>query len=208
MSKYYDNRRCHPLVLYQENEYQVLRNKHGIIHVERKHTVKVAKSFTDKAFVWWRNLTQLDGYWSAYIFSGSRAKKLAVNRKYAEKGETWIERWKMLLAGGLWTVKCDDWDGQGTPCPIQRNKADGIPGCPVEFFFMGYGGGYPPKRELPGVCDGPLNTTFSVNVCLPSGRDKHGFSMAHLHEVRREIWARKIAEDETVRRKISEKETK
>lgn len=187
MSRYYDSRQCHPLILYQEGEYQVHRDKHGIVRIKRKRIVEAGNGFTSETFVWWHNLTRLNGYWSVYLFSGSRTEKLAVNRKYAKRGKVWIERWKMLLAGELWTARCDDWDGQDTACPLQRDGTDGAPSCPIRFFFMGYSGGR--LRELPGICDGPLNDV-SANVCLPIRKDKHGFSMSHLHKIRREIWAR------------------
>jgi len=179
MSTYYDGRVCHPLTLYEEAEYRVRRTKHAEIYIEERRV-----STRDEEYIFWGHLKTLRGFRWGYTLA-DRKEKLARNKEWAEKGRVWIARWKELLSGPMWKVRCDDWDGRGTPCPIQRPMESGEMGCPIRFFYLGYGGGYPPTRSLPGMCDGPLNSTYSTNVCVPSGEDVHGFIMSHLALVRR-----------------------
>lgn len=196
MYRYY----CKPLTLYEEEEYRVWRSKWQKIHVERKMSYWPDPQFCRNNGIeleeksYWSTLTLLFGYESKYRFSPNRSGKLKTNREWAEKGKQWIEHYKLLLSGSLWIVRCDDWDGQGTPCPLQRKREDGTMGCPVRFFFLGYSGS--PnllERPLPEKCPGPLNYSCSINVCVPTGvtcEDVHGFDMADLARIRHEIWKR------------------
>jgi len=180
---------CQPLTLYEEEEYRVRRDERHRASVERKRTYQD----DNKTKFYWSTLTCLWGYEGKYRFADRRGK-LKANKKWAEKGKRWIEHYKLLLSGPLWVVRCDNWDGQGTPCPLQRKREDGTMGCPTRFFFLGYSGS-PDwlERPLPEKCPGPLNYSCSTNLCVPTGttcEDAHGFDMADLARIRHEIWKR------------------
>lgn len=171
-----------PLTLSEDDEYRVQR-EWGKVKVQRKmHSLLGGEPVT-----WWRTLTYLDRY-NKYTFA-DRSRKLAINKEYREKGERWIARYLLLLASNMWEVQCNNWDGQGTPCPLQRER-DNIPGCPYHFFYLGYAGGGSYWQPLPGKCIGPLNHQYHIYVCVPTTKDKHGFSMNHLARIRAEIWKR------------------
>lgn len=194
MPYYY--RVCRPLVLYEKDSYRVWRDGRAKIYIQQYKEYTIHEGDVGfngvTAGHYWQDLTIFWGATFSYAGS-SRKRKLALNKKFAAKGKAWIDRWKLLLSSSMWEVKCDDWDGQGTPCPIQREREDGTLGCPIRFFFMGYSGSYPASHPLPGKCTGPLNYKHGRNPCVPSGStnsDKHGFSMLDLARVRNEIWQR------------------
>jgi hypothetical protein len=174
-----------PLTLFKDNDYRVQR-EWGKITVQRQIT---STWYEDgSSYTWWDTLTYLDGYDKCAFVN--RSGKLALNKEYRAKGQLWIAHWKVLLASNMWEVQCNDWDGQGTRCPLQR-EVEGIPGCVYRFSFHGYGGGLNNWHPLPGKCTGPLNRFHSDRVCAPSREDEHGFSMNHLARIRAEIWKRK-----------------
>jgi len=178
----YDNRVCRPLTLYEEEDYRVYRTSMAEVLVERRRIFK----WDDEEIIWWQTLKVFRfGY-----TTGTHKEKLAKNKVWAERGKAWIARWKLLLFSPMWEVRCNDWDGQGTPCPIQRQAESGEMGCPIRFFYLGYSGDARSLKPLPGRCDGPLNFPYTVNVCVPGKEDEYGFSMMHLAGVRHEIMHR------------------
>ena len=179
--------RIKPLVLYTSprGEYRAYRVKTADLEIQRKTPFRIG----DGTMEWWKPLTTLQSYRTKWWLSPTSEKR-KINKMWAEKAESFIKRWKLLLSGGMWEVRCHNWDGQGTPCPMIRKMEDGTDGCPVKFSWHGYGGCYPPARKAPGICDSRINTSYSLNICLPTNEDEHGFSFYHLVQIRHEIYRR------------------
>jgi hypothetical protein len=99
---------------------------------------------------------------NAYLYANAKERR-RITRENAQRGRDWLARHLRLKAAEPWELQCDSIDGEGTPCPIQRDGK-----CPVTKWFMdgcaGHGGG----RPVPGVCDAP-----GGNRTFPSGRDEH-----------------------------------
>lgn len=192
MSYGYVTNRSKELVLYGEPGYRVLRTVRRRVLVQREVTCKFVSvgvhlaDRTENEEKHWQTLTELDHYYYQYSHA-NRSLKLELNRAFGEKGKVWIQRWKTFVVGERWKVRCDDWDGQGTLCPLQREMKSGEIGCPVRFFAFGYSGIYPPRRPLPGVCDGPLNWSLRSRITAPRCKDEHGFNMQHLAMARHEV---------------------
>lgn len=190
------------LALYEEPGYRIWRNRYRVVKVQLYETYTFATILPDGTYInesstYWETLTELHDYRSRYF--GNRSRKLQVNKDYVEMGRLWIAKYKQLLANGLLTVKCDNWDGLGTQCPNQyvMKDSDRI-GCSIsKWVLAGYVGSYPANRELPGVCDGPINGdmwTGYASMIVPTSLDKDGFGMHHLARLRYKIWKQSLVE--------------
>ena len=126
--------RIKPLVLYISpcEEYRAYRTKTANLEIQRKALFEIG----DGVMEWWKPLTTLREYRHKWLLSPTKDKR-KINKAWAEKAETWIKRWELLLSGGMWEVQCHNWDGRGTPCPMIRKMDNGMDGCPIRFFFLG-----------------------------------------------------------------------
>ena len=185
------------LVLYRDGNFRVWRDAYRRLFIQELTKSGVygpeLSDSTLHGHTYWRDHVILYNYSNEH--GGSRSNMLKVNRKYAQRGKVWIDRFKELLVQeAIWEVQCANWDGLGAPCPLQI-ELDGVVGCPVSFSISGYSMSLNNARlaGLPGRCPGPLNlvTYNRRNVSFPGDSDCYGITMAKLADVRYRILRRK-----------------
>ena len=185
--------RSRALVLYVDGNFRVWRDTYRRVYIQefRKAGVYGAElsdaTSYDRAY--WHDHVILHNY--VHEYHGSRSDLFKVNRKYAQRGKVWIDRFKELLAQDVvWDVMCNNWDGLGVACPLQVRQ-DEVLGCPVSFYYSGHAVSMDKEYlvSLPGKCPGPLNRVISSrrNVSYPSGSDCYGITMKKLADVRTQI---------------------
>ena len=177
---------CKPLILYQDKQYRVYRDRDANLRVEQGRSYSFSNpDGTREECKGWFEISRFYPYQSQYRWA-TRKNKLALNKEYTVKGIDFINHWKQLLDQGIWEVRCENWDGLGTPCPIQIER-DGAQLCPIRFSYMGYGGGLSSTVPCPGKCPGPLNHSALRRICAPTTCDEYGISMHDLAKIRYDI---------------------
>ena len=192
--------RSRVLVLYKDGNFRVWRDVYRWLFIQELRKANVygpeLSDTTSRLHDYWHDHVRLYSYSDEY--HGSRSNLLKVNKRYAQRGKVWIDRFKELLSQeAIWDVLCNNWDGLGAPCPLQI-ELDGVVGCPVSFSISGYSMSLNNARlaGLPGRCPGPLNlvTYNRRNVSFPGDSDCYGITMAKLADVRYRILRRKCSD--------------